>query len=329
MNQIFRWSPAVREKGDGNKFGVFQCKCSDTTPGAKRHVGESPITKWDFWAIDATTLKGKVVWIDKTFSEFNNKTVTNIILALQTAHGDIDILQLPFDGFTLRNVMNHVCGLRDSIYDTELVLTHGVWKKKEDGKVVVGNDGKPVWSRTLNFDGVAPFYPLSKDVDKNYWDFREEKGLVPVKTTNRKGETEYDDSKELAFWDKSLVSIQKKLVEFGIAIPFSYNSWVCGDIENPTGGGNQPEDIVARVKDLYEIKVKGQYTYFNRNGAAEMTADDVRANLRSAPPQPAPVQQRAQQTHAAQTFADANFPTEEPHEDPFVVEAMEGDPLPF
>lgn len=283
MNQIFRWSPALREKENGDKFGVFQCKCPQTTKGAKHHQGETPIVKWDFWAVDCGKITGKLVWIDKNFMDFNGKTKTTLTLAFQTIDGDIDILSMPFDGFSLRNVMNHLCGMKAGVLTDQITLTYGVWKKKEEGKAVTGKDGKAVWNTSLNFEGVAPFYSLSKDVENNYWNLRKQKGLEPIKGTDNKGNDTYDDREEMKFWDKFLVGLQIKLVQSGGAIPFSYNSWICGDAVNPSGGGNAPDEIKERVKHLYEVNVKGQFQYFNKETGTGVTASDVRGNLKATP----------------------------------------------
>jgi len=169
MAQIFRWSPAIRVKENGDKFGVFQLKCPAETKGAKRYTGETPMVKWDFWAVDCGKVGGNLVWIDKNFMEFNGKTKTSLTLAFKTIDGDIDIVSMPFDGFALRNVMNHLCGMGERVFSDVITLTYGVWKKKEDGKVVTGNDGSPIWNTSLNFEGVTPLYSLSKDIDHNYW----------------------------------------------------------------------------------------------------------------------------------------------------------------
>lgn len=307
MSQIFRWSPTIRVKDNGDKYGVFQCKCAETTPGAKRHVGETPMVKWDFWAIDCGSIQGRLVWIDKNFMEFNGKTKTSLTLAFKTIDGEIDILSMPFDGFSLRNVMNHLCGMGDSVYADVIKLTYGVWKKKDEGKPVLGNNGEQIWNSSLNFDGVTPMYPLSKESTGNYWDLRKQKGIEPIKSKNRKGEDVWDDSAEMAFWDKPLVGLQKKLVAAGIAIPFSYNSWICGDIENPSGGGNQPEDIKEAIKGLYESEVKGKYQYFNAGNGIVASAEDVRANLRNPQPASAPAQS-ARAITASAIPLDDDFP---------------------
>ena len=283
MNQIFRWSPALREKENGDKFGVFQCKCPETTRGAKHYKGENDMVSWDFWAVDCGKITGKLVWIDKNFMEFNGKTKTTLTLAFKTTDGDIDILSMPFDGFSLRNVMNHLCGMKQGATTDQITLTYGVWKKKEEGKVVTGKNGKAVWNTSLNFEGVAPFYSLSKDVENNYWELRKQKGLEPIKFVNAKGGEEYDDRAEMAFWDKFLVGLQLKLVQSGTAIPFSYNSWICGDAVNPSGGGNVPDEIKEQVKHMYETVVKGQYQYFNKETGTGVTASDVRGSLKATP----------------------------------------------
>lgn len=283
MNQIFRWSPALREKENGDKYGVFQCKCPQTTKGAKHYFGENKMVKWDFWAVDCGKITGKLVWIDKNFIEFSGKTKTTLTLAFQTIDGDIDILSMPFDGFALRNVMNHLCGMKGAALTDQITLTYGVWKKKTDGKAVTGTDGKAIWNTSLNFEGVAPLYSLSKDVEHNYWNLRSQKGIEPVKFVNSKGDDEYDDRAEMEFWDKPLVGLQRKLIESGNAVPFSYNSWICGEAVNFSGGGNQPDEIKELVKHLYETKVKGGFQYFNKETGTGVTASDVRENLKATP----------------------------------------------
>jgi len=285
MAQIFRWSPAIRVKENGDKFGVFQLKCPAETKGAKRYTGETPMVKWDFWAVDCGKVGGNLVWIDKNFMEFNGKTKTSLTLAFKTIDGDIDIVSMPFDGFALRNVMNHLCGMGERVFSDVITLTYGVWKKKEDGKVVTGNDGSPIWNTSLNFEGVTPLYSLSKDIDHNYWNLRKQKDIEPVQTTNNRGEKSWDDSKEMEFWDKPLVGLQAKLIASGVAIPFSFNSWICGDAVNPSGGGNQPESVKEAVKVLYEQRVKGQYQYFNQGSGTVESAEDVRSGLKSGPSQ--------------------------------------------
>lgn len=320
----------IRTKDNGDKYGVFQCKCPQTTPGAKHHQGETPMVKWDFWAVDCGSIHGQLVWIDKNFMEFNGKTKTSLTLAFKTIDGDIDILSMPFDGFSLRNVMNHLCGMKDAVYTDQIKLTYGVWKKKDAGQIVIGNNGEAVYSSSLNFEGIAPLYPLSKDVDMNYWEIRKQKGLEPIKTKNRRGEDEWDDSAEMDFWDKPLVGLQRKLIENYIAIPFSYNSWICGEVKNPSGGGNQPPEIVETVKSLYETCVKGKYEYFNSGNGTVTSAEDVRANLRN--PQPAPAQPEPQATSNRGAFTErvvASNPA-----DPFPTYSdappvNDGDDLPF
>ncbi len=322
MNQIFRWSPTLRVKESGDKYGVFQCKCPETTNGAKRHTGKTPMVEWDFWAVDCGKIMGRLVWIDKNFMEFNGKTKTSLSLAFKTIDGDIDILSMPFDGFSLRNVMNHLCGMKEAVFSDQITLTYGAWKKKEDGKVVIGNDGSAVWNTSLNFEGVAPLYALSKDVAVNYWDIRKEKGLEPIQTTNNKGEKSWDDSAEMAFWDGHLVRLQKKLIEIGAAIPFSYNSWICGDVVNPSGGGNHPEEIKEAVKTLYEDRVKGKYVYFNKESGTGTTASDVRQSMKATPQQETTEQTAREAAFSQPTpqrqsngFADpiaVDFPTQAP-----------------
>lgn len=282
MNQVFRWSPAVRTKDNGDKFGVFQCKCPGTTPGAKRHQGKNDMLEWDYYAIDASKVSGRVVWVDKTFSEFNNKTITSLMVALQTPSGDIDIVQMPFDGFNLRNVMNNICGIGDKIATDTITMTYGVWKKKDkDKKPVFNAKGEQIWSKTLNFEGTTPIYSMSPDVEKNYWQFREDNGLEPVKTRNKKGEEEFDDSAEMEFWDRGLVATIRRLMKSGVAIPFSYNSWICGQAVNPTGGGNLTQEEQELVSAAYEAKVKGKFEYFGSAGGNQTSAEDVRAALRN------------------------------------------------
>jgi hypothetical protein len=173
--------------------------------------------------------------------------------------------------------------MKDGVFTDQITLTYGVWKKKEDGKVVIGQDGKAVWNTSLNFEGIAPFYSLSKDVEHNYWNIRKQKGFEPVKFVNAKGDDEYDDRAEMAFWDKYLVGLQIKLVKSGGAIPFSYNSWICGDAVNPSGGGNPPDEIKEQVKHLYEVNVKGQFQHFNKETGTGVTASDVRGDLKATP----------------------------------------------
>lgn len=351
MSQIFRWSPAVRIKDSGDKYGVFQCKCPEGTKGAKRYQGETPMVRWDFWAVDCGKLIGRLVWIDKNFNEFNGKTKTSLTLALQTLDGEIDILSLPFDGFALRNVMNHLCGMKDAVFSEQITLTHGVWKKKDsEGKYVTGTDGKQVWSTTLNFDGVSPLYSLSKDVEHNYWELRKQRGIEPVKFVDSKGADSYDDRAEIEFWDKPLVGLQRRLVENGIAIPFSYNSWICGDAVNFSGGGNQPEEIKDEIKRLYETRVKGLFQYFGKDSSSGVAASDVRSALRqpaieqthivnggakqaaAAQPdtvlQPSPIQLQQADSFGFADPAKIDWPSEAPPQD-FTDGAHGGDDLPF
>ena len=65
MNQIFRWSPTLRVKESGDKYGVFQCKCPETTNGAKRHTGKTPMVEWDFWAVDCGKIMGLRIGLDQ------------------------------------------------------------------------------------------------------------------------------------------------------------------------------------------------------------------------------------------------------------------------
>lgn len=333
MKQVFRWSPSIRTKENGDKYGVFQCKCPETTKGAQRHVGENEMLKWDFWAIDCGKIMGQLVWIDKNFMSFDGRSKTTLTLAFKTIDGEIDVLSLPFDGFTLRNVMNHLCGLKDEVLTRHITLTYGVWKKKEDGKQVMGKNGKPVWSSTLNFDNVNPLYSLAKDNPANYWEMRKQKGIEPIKSINSKGQEEWDDRAEMAFWDKPLVGLQRKLVESGNAIPFSYNSWICGDAVNPSGGGNQPEEIKEAIKELYERVVRPNYTYFNSGNGMVTSAEDARAALRAAPQDPA--EQVAREAafatpsrHGSPATCDG-FPDQAPPIDPTDASADDDSDLAF
>ncbi len=146
--------------------------------------------------------------------------------------------------------------------------------------------------------------------------------MEPIQTTNNKGEKSWDDSAEMAFWDGHLVRLQKKLIEIGAAIPFSYNSWICGDVVNPSGGGNHPEEIKEAVKTLYEDRVKGKYVYFNKESGTGTTASDVRQSMKATPQQETTEQTAREAAFSQPTpqrqsngFADpiaVDFPTQAP-----------------
>jgi hypothetical protein len=71
-----------------------------------------------------------------------------------------------------------------------------------------------------------------------------------VKTKTPKG-VDYDNSKEMIFWENSIVALQEFLINSGVAVPLSYGSVLCTSTELGYEGGKIiSADLLKKSEDM-------------------------------------------------------------------------------
>ena len=290
---VAMWEPKRTEKTTasgavvpGEYVGKFRTKVPEGTPNARRHVGENPKgDKWDFWGLDVDSINGVTRWVDVRNTPFGPK----IVLFLETDKR-LNQITCDYDVRNIRDVMNHLCGLKKDLHTAHINVSYWVRKQMTgpDKKTVKTDDkGNPMWSRNLYFRDVPELFTF--DAWKEYaaandleW-FQEMRG----------GKKVWNFEAELNFWLGKVAGVQKYLIEKETALPFRWDSVVAC----PTG--LLSEDDLAACQNLYEsIKPLYRFPY----SRTEVSADDVDlAPVPGAPaPQPAPA--RAAATPASDPF---------------------------
>lgn len=254
--------------------GVFATKVAAGMPGAFRYSGTlANGREYDFHQKEVTSVRGQLRWIDKQGSDYG----TNLILVFETEKAAHRI-SIPYDVVALRQVVNHLAGLKGAVADAYINVNYWVREATDaSGKIKTNDQGKVRWASSLMFQDIAPDIPFSE-----YREFAQKHGLEWVQKKNAKGETEWDQSAEYKYWDSRLVALQRFLLKTPGVLPFTYNSLTACQAENPSGGGNLTDAEIELCKEIY-TRVKSGYRFpFQRE---EIDADSILDEY--VPPQPA------------------------------------------
>ncbi len=271
MKQIIFWEAKRVPQRDksfnpiADKYtGVFATKVAAQTPGAFRYSGTlANGREYDFHQKEVTTVRGHLRWIDKQGTDFG----TNLIMIIETEKAPHRI-SIPYDVVTLRQVVNHLAGLKGDVATQFINVNYWVREATDaNGKFKINDQGKVRWASSLMFQDIAPEIPFSE-----YRDFAQKHGLEWIQKKNAKGETEWDQSAEYKYWDSRLVGLQRFLLKQLGVLPFTYNSLTACQAENPSGGGNLTDAEIELCKEIYQ-HVKGKYRFpFQRE---DVDADSI------------------------------------------------------
>ena len=275
--------------------GVFATKVAAQTPGALHYSGAlANGREYDFHQKEVTTVRGQLRWIDKQGTDFGTKLIL-VIETEKAAHR----ISIPYDVVTLRQVVNHLAGLKSDVANHFINVNFWVREATDaNGKIKTNDQGKVRWTSSLMFQDIAPEIPFSE-----YRDFAQKHGLEWIQRKNAKGETEWDQGAEYKYWDSRLVGLQRFLLKQPGVLPFTYNSLTACQAENPSGGGNLTDAEIELCKEIYQ-HVKGNYKFpFQRE---DVDADSILDEY--APPAQAPKDPGAEYQEAE----TANFPFDEP-----------------
>lgn len=246
-----------------NTVGKFRTRVNSDVSGAINFKGENNAgITWDYWALLRDTVSGKVKWIDKVSDEYKGASIVLYLESEKFLHK----VSLRYDATPCRDILNRLLGLGDNILTQDLTLSYWVRNKVDDNKNIVRNDkGQPILLDNI----------IIKDVKGLYTDWKKfsaENGLEWKQSTDAKGKKSYDMSAELKFWDEKIAELQLLLLRSKTALPFSYNSYICSEIPNPSGAANLPAKALEYAKTRYE-EIKGDYVmpFFKK----EQDADDI------------------------------------------------------
>ena len=268
---IYFFEPARRQNGDKIE-GVFRMKVPEGTPNAILREGTLADGRmYSYWCLEASSITGRVRWIEKIGSKFGTK----IVLVLESGRRFFSI-SIRYEAQELRNVMSSLCGLKGDLMDAEITISNWIYQKKNpDGSPKLNAKGKVVWGQMFVFKGLTPEFGK-----ENPWiKFAENNGLEWVKRRNAKGEDETDTSAELQYWDKRMLAMMRWMLKQPEVLPLSYGSWIAYGLENPSGAGQFTPDEVQTANDIYQRR-KADFFFPFRSQKDE--ANDVMDTLESA-----------------------------------------------
>jgi hypothetical protein len=279
QKQVVLWKPKRAEKLSpqgkpmpGEYVGKFATRVPEGTPGAFHNVGSNDAGKaWDFWETHVDSVAGNLRWIDKRDGGEYGTTLEVFLESNQFLHQ----ISFKYDGFVLKDVLNHVCGLQNDIATHYISLSYWVRKAEKDGVVQTDKDGKPVWRKSASFRDMNPLFSYEQ-----WMTFAKDNDLMGFHRRKANGTKEWVDDASIKFWDEKLVTAQRLLLKTDTCLPFCYNSFTACEAPNPSGGGNLTAAEIAQCKSIYEA-VRPLYRFpFTRT---ETNADDALAQIASAP----------------------------------------------
>lgn len=306
--------------------GNFRRRVAPNTPGAFHYSGTIAATgkAYDYWATEADIIRGYLRWVDVQTDKFG----TSIALYVESDKFLFKIA-LDYDVMNLRQVANYVSGMKKELDTHFFNITYDAWKDKDkDGNYKLMDSGEPRWQTMLKFGDAKPF------VDpKGMREYLEQKDLGWEKGFDAsKNKDTYNQSKEIVFWLKTILAVQKHLLTTDGVLPFTYNSILACEAPHPSGCGNLDELERAACKNIYEA-VRDQYRMpfgrqmedaddvFSGNSHQVATEQQAREDAFS---QPTRHQRDEADSMGFVNPANESFPNEEPP-----IGAVEGDDLPF
>ena len=317
VKRIVVWQPKTAKKknpsGKIEPVGKFRTKVPQGTPNAVRYAGENEAKKkWDFWGVDVDSVNGVVRWVDIRTSDYG----TSIVLFLET-NTRLNQVEISLggkgktDAVVLRNVVNHLCGLKKELATAVVNLSYWVRPKVNSmGQPKLNKDNEPILAKTVMFGDVPEKYTFDE-----WRGFAQENGLEWVKE-KRGLDDVWNNSAEVEFWIKQVAKIQRFLLGTPNVLPFCWNS-VTASASDGTDA-TLTADEIEKTREVYE-RIKRQYqTPYARQS---VMADDVALEPQDA-------------NDAAEPAApfDTGFPTEPPPGNGYEVEVPAGDyedDLPF
>lgn len=253
---VIQWTP----KKEGS--GCFVTKVPHGSGNAQNFKGQLPNgVKYNYWGVVVGKIHGTVVWVDNKFGDFGNK----FIICLKSDTGLIHIIEAPYNVAFIRSFLNRFANADKTL---SLSVSYFAYDKTDrDGNLVLSKTTKtPIreGSFLINQGGqnVPSYYDKSNPMPK---------GTEWVKTVIS-GRELWDSSPELRFWERAIMKIQKDLLESGQAIPFTYNSLLCGALENPTKN-RQPDEIKERARGIWE-SLKGNYKFSWQTGTSGSSSEE-------------------------------------------------------
>lgn len=286
VKQVIMWKPKRSEKKTPKNgvvpdeyVGKLRTKVPEGTPGAVRNFGENKAgKKWDFWELEVDSVAGQLRWIDK---RDGGDYGTSLLLFLESDKY-LHQIDIEYDGFSLKDVMNYLCGLGKDITTAYLNVSYWVRKQTDrDGKVKTDKDGKPIWRKSISFRDIQPQFSFDE-----WMSFAEANGLKGEHKRKADGTKEWVDDAAIKYWDSRLVAMQRYLLTTDAVLPFCYNSFTACEAPNPSGGGNLTAEEIATCNSIYEA-VKPLYRFSYQRSAVD--ADSAMDALESMPQQSAPL----------------------------------------
>lgn len=272
MKKVILWEVKRTEKrkADGSAIhgeyvGKFRTKVDAGTPGAIRHAGTLANGRtYDYTGLDVDSVSGKLRWIDKRDGgDFG----TNLVIFLESEKF-LHQISIKYDPYNLKDVVNHLCGLGKFVSTQVINLSYWVRKAKTaDGSFKVNDKGEPIWNRSISFRDIAPQFNFEQ-----WKDFVQVNGLEWKQIKKANGDKEWISDAEYKYWDSRLLGIQRYLLSEGTALPFMYNSMICCEAPNPSGGGNLTPAEIQHCNEIYE-RVKADFKF--PFGRTETNADSA------------------------------------------------------
>lgn len=317
QKQIIFWDAkkAAKRDAQGREIakefhGVFQTKVAEGTPGAVNYKGEMPApstVKWDYHAIEATVIRGRLRWIDKVLPPYDGAR-SQLVMFIESDKY-LHRVSVKYDANNMRDVMNQLCGLGKAVSTEYLNLQYWVRPALDSNKkpkLTAKNEIR--YAQTLQFVDVAPQFTYQQ-----WMDFAQTNGLQWEQKTTASGAKEWSSDAELKYWDSRLVAMQQFLLKTETVLPFTYGSLTACESTNPSGGGNLTSHEIDECQRIYEA-VKVNYKLPFAKEAVD--ADNIDF---SAPPMAA----KAVAEQVPETPQYADVPTQIP------PPAGEYDDLPF
>ena len=296
---VIQWSPKKTGKG------CFMTRVPSDYPGAVRVQGVTASNvPFDYYGFTVSQITGKLVWVDK---KENGKFGQVFLIALKNDKGMIHIIEAFYNASHLKSFLNRL--LMANKAQTMSVGYFSFEKQDKNGSPVMSDTTKkPIIESTFLIHQGGVKIPAYYTVERK---MPESTQWVDIVVAGKKVK---DSTPEITFWEKYIMAIQKELLASGQAVPFTYNSLICGALDNPTGA-KQTGDIIEKARAEWE-KVKANYKFQWQTEAQGRTSDDFSYN---------PTPERESVT--AQVYAPPIVP---PMDAPFDISSLDdSEDLPF
>jgi hypothetical protein len=262
--RVIYWEvTSYKQNPDSPAIGKLKTKVSPTTNGAIRFVGKNDAGKsWDYYGKVVDSVVGRLVWIDKVVDKFNG---ARILMVLESEKY-LSKIHVPYSSQNQRDIINRLLGLGKALSSTNITMTYWVRPKKDkSGTLVLNDKNQQIMLKNILLKDIEPKFSF-----EGWKEYAEKNGLDWVQSKDAKGRVTWDDSAESKFWDGQIAAIQKFLINEDVAVPFSFNSFICGDIPNPSGGPNLSKDLIDKANEMYQSR-KNNYEMSN----ATQSSDDL------------------------------------------------------